>query len=390
MILVMVAILRWMVIVSSSSTFLSTHAMTINPPSNTKLLSDNLNNNKSLLTSTQWKVRLDVGLQPGTWMPKRFPGWGESGGRLIVDVDLEFTDQLYPQDVLGGSGTSTLIGPNDQTGIVRVVINNNNNKNDTDNDTDDNTGIDTTPTPTPTPPLTSSSSTFVSEQGLQTVQFMDGGWCIQRPKIPIQNAEGNKVEPSGLLGLWIECRNGAKRNDIVIPPNTKIFCMTGLWDNPGTLLKMEEEYNTILTELQTIEDRTRKTRGTTTVTTTPKKTDNALSNDEETTKTEKTVSSVSPPVSWFQQIQDVRTMFVDSKRYDTLKQRKEELERQSPPKNAVTTQNGAVQLAPTGSLVIKGTNNSTSKNNLLPKWVPSLSFGDEYLILGTFSITPLS
>ena len=71
-------------------------------------------------------------------------------------------------------------------------------------------------------------------------------------------------------------------------------------------------------------------------------------------------------------------MFLDADEYDTLKMRKERLERQSPPKNSITAKNG-VKMAPNGSLVIKGNPNT-------PDWMPTT----EYLILGTFSSKTLS
>ena len=46
----------------------------------------------SPLVGTRWNLRLNVGLESGTWMPKRFPGWAESGARLLVDCEVEFSD----------------------------------------------------------------------------------------------------------------------------------------------------------------------------------------------------------------------------------------------------------------------------------------------------------
>jgi hypothetical protein len=65
-------------------------------------------------------------------------------------------------------------------------------------------------------------------------------------------------------------------------------------------------------------------------------------------------------------------MVGDSKEFDRLKLRKETLEMGLPPVGASVANNG-VQIAPTGSLVIKG--------NSIPDWLP----GSEHLILGTFS-----
>ena len=277
-----------------------------------------------MLTTTKWRVRLDVGLQPGTWMPKRYPGWAESGGRLVVDADIEFTDDLLPEHLRG----EPLVGPKDETGIVKV--------NHLGHDKD---------TKEPYNP-----STFVSEKGTQTVRFTDGGWCIRRPQTDVRNAEGSKVQPGGILGFWLDCESGAVRRDVEIFPNTRIFFTTGVWDDPAGVQALEEEYRVAVDELHAIEERTRAAR----------------SADAEQNK------------NFFDQLKDVRTMFVDAEEYDKLKLRKEKLERRSPPKSSAKAKNG-VKMAPNGSLVIKGNPN-------MPDWMPTT----EYLILGTFSSKALS
>ena len=118
--------------------------------------------NKSLLTNTQWQLNLDIGLQPGTWMPKRFPGWAESGARLGLDVQAEFSDR--PSQT-----RESLVGPKGSTFELDVL---------------------------------SSESTFVSERGQETVQFTTGGWCIQRPTANVRNAGGSLVKPGALRKKW--------------------------------------------------------------------------------------------------------------------------------------------------------------------------------------------
>ena len=293
-----------------------------------QLLSEKLGNKYSRLTNTRWKVRLDVGLQPGTWMPKRYPGWAESGARLVVDADIEFTDDILPQNLRGES----LVGPKEETGIVRVnhlgkSITEKMNSNDNDK--------------------IYNPSTFVSDKGTQTVNFTNGGWCIQRPTIDVRNAEGQKVQPGGILGFWLDCESGATRRDVEIFPKTRIFFTTGVWDDPAGLVTLEDEYKEALEDLWVIEERTRAAR----------------------------VSAKDK--NWFDQLKDMKTMFSDADEYDKLKSRKEKLERQSPPKSSAVAKNG-VKLASNGSLVIKGNPNA-------PDWMPTT----EYLILGTFSSKPL-
>jgi hypothetical protein len=292
-----------------------------------QLLSENLGSKYSKLTTTKWRVRLDVGLQPGTWMPKRYPGWAESGARLVVDADIEFTDAILPQHLRGES----LVGPKEQTGIVRVNHLGNSESNDSD---------DVKPY---------NPSTFVSEKGTQTVTFTDGGWCIQRPQVDVKNAVGARVQPRGILGFWLDCESGATRRDVEIFPKTRIFFTTGVWDDPAGLLTLEDEYKVALEDLRIIEERTRAARG-----------------------------PVAEQKNLFNQLKDVRTMFSDAEEYEKLKLRKQKLERQSPPKSSAEAKNG-VKIAPNGSLVVKGNPN-------MPDWMPT----SEYLILGTFSSKSLS
>lgn len=43
-----------------------------------------------LLHDTTWKLVVNIGREPGTWMPKT---WGESGDRLLLNLAIEFTDE---------------------------------------------------------------------------------------------------------------------------------------------------------------------------------------------------------------------------------------------------------------------------------------------------------
>ena len=240
-------------------------------------------------------------------MPKRFPGWAESGARLLLDVDIDFTDEPSPT-------REQLVGPKDKTSVLKVC--------------------------------STGPSTFVSEFGEQKVTFTNGGWSIQRPTGNVKNAVGGLVKPEGLLCFWLDCTSGATRRDVAIKPGTRIFFTTGVWDDPALLKSQKEEYNDIVTKLQTVVDETRETK-----------------EKEETN-------------NMLEQALDFRTMVGNAKEFDTLKLQKETLERMSPPKGASKAKNG-VQIAPTGSMVIKG--------NSIPDWLP----GSEYLILGTFSTKSL-
>ena len=263
-------------------------------PSSTSLLAKN---------AQAWNLQLDVGLQPGTWMPKRFPGWAASGARLGVGVTVQFDATPSPVG-------EALVGPLDETYQLKV---------------------------------TSPPSTFVSEKGQETVEFAKGGWCIQRPTANVRNAGGATVKPEGLLKFWLDCPTGAKRKDVEIMPGTRIFFTTGVWDNPDVVAQQEMEYEQSLKGLEQLIEKTKE--------------------NKEKTK----------DLNLLQKFGTFREMVTDSRQYDTLKTRCEEYGRQLPPIGSPKAPNG-VQIAPNGSLVIKGNADS-------PDWMPT----SEYLILGTFS-----
>jgi len=50
----------------------------------------------SLIDGTRWKIMLNIGREPGTWMPKT---WGISGERLLLNLEVEFSpQQLYERE----------------------------------------------------------------------------------------------------------------------------------------------------------------------------------------------------------------------------------------------------------------------------------------------------
>jgi len=55
------------------------------------------------LIGSQWKIQMNVGREPGTWMPKT---WGISGERLFLNLELRLeADQMYERDsFIGGTG----------------------------------------------------------------------------------------------------------------------------------------------------------------------------------------------------------------------------------------------------------------------------------------------
>ncbi|KAL3904833.1 MAG: hypothetical protein SGARI_004740, partial [Bacillariaceae sp.] len=87
---------------------------TINRALQSNDLSRSTRSESLLAADTEWKLTLDVGLQPGTWMPKRYPGWAESGARLGLDVQVKFTSMPAPT-------AESLVGPLTETYQILVT-----------------------------------------------------------------------------------------------------------------------------------------------------------------------------------------------------------------------------------------------------------------------------
>ena len=78
----------------------------------------------STLASSRWRLKLNFGLEDGSWMPKTVDGWGESGARLLVTTDVAFEDGIVvrPRDASGRSvDGETLVGPPGDTRVLRVL-----------------------------------------------------------------------------------------------------------------------------------------------------------------------------------------------------------------------------------------------------------------------------
>lgn len=250
----------------------------------------------SSLVNTEWNFRLDVGQQPGTWMPKRYPGWGESGARLgIGGLRVRFGSAPASHMMNDGEDTEPLVAA-DGADAVRVVE------------------------------VISEPCVFVSSKGQETVEFTGGGWSIQKRQNSIgdiRNANGDTVAPDGLLRFWLDCPTGARRQDVSIEPGTRIIFSTGVWEDPVAVSGGEQEYEQTMQELEELIQKTRENK-------------------------EKQANQ-----SLWQQFGTFRTMVSDSRQYDALKEKCLRLGRQLPPLNSPTAKNGCI-MAPNGSLVIPG------------------------------------
>jgi len=85
-----------------------------------------------LLDDTSWKITLNIGREPGTWMPN---DWGESGERLLLNIAVEFSpEQLYEREEFLASMSSAkvlkvvdsqlTIGPSLTEGSRKIAVKN--------------------------------------------------------------------------------------------------------------------------------------------------------------------------------------------------------------------------------------------------------------------------
>lgn len=84
------------------------------------------------LDNTRWRIMLNIGREPGTWMPKT---WGISGERLLMNLEIEMTPEAlfdYDEFLNGRSGAKTLravgnqltVAPTMKEGSRKVRVNN--------------------------------------------------------------------------------------------------------------------------------------------------------------------------------------------------------------------------------------------------------------------------
>jgi len=136
---------------------------------------------EALLDGTSWKVSLDIGREPGTWMPK---DWGASGDRLKLNLEFEFTeDQLYErEEFLGSIGDAKIVSVKESQMVL-------------------------------SPSLT---------QGTRNIPVRNGGWRLSKGKGPMG---------SDLLRFYIEIDEAVSRtNGDVILPAGRIYYSCGFFN----------------------------------------------------------------------------------------------------------------------------------------------------------------
>jgi len=99
--------------VSTTASTIDTDTVAQQPPTPTTD-AKNARHPLKLLDDTRWRLCMNVGRVPGTWMPKT---WGASGDKLHLKVEVEFTrDELYERE-------DFFDGISDRSKVLRVVHN---------------------------------------------------------------------------------------------------------------------------------------------------------------------------------------------------------------------------------------------------------------------------
>lgn len=171
---------------SSTSTISSGDGRTdtIPPPSKSSSQRKNIDVSETVhasdraLEMTYWKIALDIGREPGTWMPA---DWGVSGQRLNLQLEIQFRDEyvMDREDFLGDRGGKRLhVIQND--GVFGPGL----------------------------------------ESSAKHVRFGDGAWTISR---------GEGPAGTDLLRLYFELEERVDRGDLYCPAG-RIYLTCGYFD----------------------------------------------------------------------------------------------------------------------------------------------------------------
>jgi hypothetical protein len=312
---------------------------------------------------SRWIVRLDIGLEPGSFMPQRFPEWAVSGARLGVPVELWFTNNNVaevPDNVTALFG----IGNNDKVKVNNII-------------------------PTfrrvEVSPMTI-NSTFVSERGQECVSFVGGGYSMERSSLYYKNDDLTLLgivegipKPRFLLRFWIDCTSGAKRNDVELKPFSRIIGTIPMWDDPDQITRLQKEKTLILQEKEQKQKTTKKKKKNRQDEYDPMN-PNASCNDDDIKSKSK---SFLRKWLFFEGKYKTDNSNDDVDDESSLEYRQEQLERLLPLKGSLTFDNG-VTTAPKGSLVIPYYQDEKEDESF------SLGSGvrkqHKYLIVGSFSM----
>jgi hypothetical protein len=168
-------------------------------------------NQKSPFLDTGWQLRLDIGLEPGSFVSRYLPEWGATGAHLGIPLELRFTSHRQNAAQIPDNCNLRLVGdsPSHPLDVYQLKV-------------------------SPTFP-----STFVSGRGEESVKFSGGGYSMERSSHTV--GEQQKPKPRFLLRFWMDCTSGATRNDVVVEPGTRLFGTIPVWDDPVQIAKLQVE-----------------------------------------------------------------------------------------------------------------------------------------------------
>ena len=168
----------------------------------------------STLLGTSWRIKLNIGLEQGSWMPRNVEGWGESGARVLVDALVDFDAAPANEPHVARPTWEPLVGPKEGTRLL----------------------------------IARGGGKIVTLAGEQEITFASGGWCVQRSVFT------KASEDEGVLRFWLDCPSGVVKNDLSVPPGERIFFSTGVWDEPEGLKVLAAERETVTAQIKAVED----------------------------------------------------------------------------------------------------------------------------------------
>ncbi len=171
--------------VSNNPTIIKTTSSTSSPSPSSLLnpIRQKTTRAEELLDNTTWKLSLDIGREPGTWMPK---DWGVSGERLKLNLDFTLTDaQLFErEEFLGSMGDAKILSVKNNEMILAPSI----------------------------------------TEGQRKIQIKNGGWRVVKGQGPMG---------TDLLRFYVEVEEEIKRNgrnSDTYCPKGRIYCNCGFFD----------------------------------------------------------------------------------------------------------------------------------------------------------------
>ena len=170
-------------------------------------------NRQSPFVDSEWRLQLDIGLEPGSFVSKHFPEWGgATGARLGVPLQVRFTSDRQNSAQIPDNCKLRLIGnsPSQPLDVYQLKVS------------------------------TTFKSTFVSGRGVESVEFTGGGYSMERSSHALGQHQ-QIPKPRFLLRFWVDCMSGATRNDVVVEPWTRLFGTIPVWDDPLQIAKLQEE-----------------------------------------------------------------------------------------------------------------------------------------------------